>query len=74
MNEAGVQKSVSKIIELAGAGSAIAFKVDVSKEEQIKALVEKAVNTFGKFLISPKKKKVACNKLNAHLRKTGHYV
>lgn len=48
VNEAGVQKSVAKIIEIAGAGAAIAVKVDVSKEEQIKALVDKALDTFGK--------------------------
>lgn len=47
VNEAGVNKSVAKIVALAGAEAAIAFKVDVSKEDQVKALVEKTVNTFG---------------------------
>ncbi|KAI9249583.1 hypothetical protein EDC94DRAFT_325255 [Helicostylum pulchrum] len=47
LNEAGVNKSVAKIMEIAGADAAIAFKVDVSKEDQVKALIEKTVDTFG---------------------------
>ena len=47
VNEAGAKKSVAKIIELAGPDSAISFKVDVSKEDQVKALVDKAVDTYG---------------------------
>ncbi|KAI9361413.1 hypothetical protein BD770DRAFT_22759 [Pilaira anomala] len=47
VNEAGAKKSVAKIIELAGPDSAIPFKVDVSKEDQVKALVDKAVDVYG---------------------------
>lgn len=49
INEAGVQKTVAKIGQLVGDASAIPYKVDVSKENEVKALVETAVNTFGKL-------------------------
>lgn len=47
LNEAGVQKAVAKITEAVGEGNAIAVKVDVSKEAQVKDLVQKAVDTYG---------------------------
>lgn len=48
LNEAGAQKAVAKINQTVGDGTAIAVKVDVSKEAEIQALVEKAVDTYGK--------------------------
>ncbi|KAL9548957.1 hypothetical protein PS6_006315 [Mucor atramentarius] len=51
VNEKGVQNTVTKISELVGSGVAIPFKADVSKEDQVKALVEKAVEEYGKRLI-----------------------
>lgn len=57
INEAGALKTVAKIDQLVGQGSAVAFKTDVSKEEEVKALVDKAVDTYGNkhrfFIISP---------------------
>jgi NAD(P)-dependent dehydrogenase (short-subunit alcohol dehydrogenase family) len=47
VNETGAQKTVAKITQLIGDGASIAFKADVSKEAQVKALVDKAVDTFG---------------------------
>ena len=51
VNEKGVQNTVTKISELVGSGVAIPFKADVSKEDQVKALVEKAVEEYGKRLV-----------------------
>lgn len=48
VNEAGAQKAVAKINQAVGEGTALAVKVDVSKEAEVKALVEKAVDTYGK--------------------------
>lgn len=48
INETGATKTVNKIDQLVGQGSAVAFKADVSKEQEVKALVDKAVDTFGK--------------------------
>ncbi|CAO3702551.1 unnamed protein product [Rhizopus stolonifer] len=50
LNEEGVKKTVARIPELTGhKDAAIAFKVDVSKEAEVKALVDKAVDVFGKL-------------------------
>ncbi|CAO3640272.1 unnamed protein product [Mucor fragilis] len=49
VNEKGVQNTVTKISELVGSGVALPFKADVSKEDQVKALVEKAVEEYGKL-------------------------
>lgn len=49
VNEKGVQKTVAKISELVGEGASIPFKADVSKEAEVKALVEKAVESFGTY-------------------------
>lgn len=49
VNEKGVQKTVAKISELVSSGVAISFKADVSKEDQVKALVDKALEEFGKY-------------------------
>jgi len=49
VNEKGVQKTVAKISELVSSGVAIPFKADVSKEDQVKALVDKALKEFGKL-------------------------
>ncbi|KAI8979980.1 hypothetical protein BDB01DRAFT_798336 [Pilobolus umbonatus] len=49
VNEAGVMKTVAKITQLVGEGVAIPFKVDVSREDEVKSLVDTAVNTFGKL-------------------------
>ncbi|KAG0163036.1 hypothetical protein DFQ30_000827 [Apophysomyces sp. BC1015] len=51
LNEEGAAATAKKINELFGENSAIAFKTDVSKEEQVKALVDKAVETYGKLSI-----------------------
>lgn len=48
VNEAGAQKAVAKINQTVGEGTALAVKVDVSKEAEVKALVEKAVDTYGR--------------------------
>ena len=48
LNEKGVEKTVAKISELVSSGVAIPFKADVSKEDQVKALVDKALEEFGK--------------------------
>jgi NAD(P)-dependent dehydrogenase (short-subunit alcohol dehydrogenase family) len=48
LNDVGVQKTVLKIEDMVGKNSAVAIKVDVSKEDQVKAMVDKAVDTFGK--------------------------
>lgn len=49
MNEAGAQKAVAKINQAVVEGTSIALKVDVSKEAEVKAMVEKAVDHFGKL-------------------------
>ncbi|CEG63866.1 Putative Glucose 1-dehydrogenase [Rhizopus microsporus] len=50
LNEEGTKKTVSKIAEIVGKeGTSVPFKVDVSKEAEVKALVDKAVDTFGKL-------------------------
>ncbi|CEP16383.1 hypothetical protein [Parasitella parasitica] len=50
INEKGIQNTVARIAELAGKeASAIAVRTDVSKEEEVKALVEKAVEEFGRL-------------------------
>ncbi|KAI8061652.1 D123-domain-containing protein [Gongronella butleri] len=49
LNDKGAEATVAKITQLFGEGRAIAFKVDVSKEEQMEALVKEAVKTFGKL-------------------------
>ncbi|KAJ8653404.1 hypothetical protein O0I10_010950 [Lichtheimia ornata] len=51
LNEQGIQKTVAKITELVGKDRAIAVKTDVSKEDQVKHLVDTAVKTFGKLNI-----------------------
>lgn len=51
LNEQGIQKTVAKITEMVGQDRAIAVKVDVSKEDQVKHLVDTAVKTFGKLNI-----------------------
>ncbi|KAG1150679.1 hypothetical protein G6F37_001768 [Rhizopus arrhizus] len=52
LNEEGAKKTVAKISELVGKQDvAIAFKVDVSKESEVKALVDKAVEVYGKLNI-----------------------
>lgn len=47
INETGAQKTVAKISQLVDERVSIAFKADVSKEDQVKALVDKAVDTYG---------------------------
>jgi NAD(P)-dependent dehydrogenase (short-subunit alcohol dehydrogenase family) len=54
VNETGAQKTVAKITQMVGEGVSISFKADVSKEDQVKALVDKAVDTYGNV----KKKRV----------------
>ena len=49
LNEAGVQKCSDKINEAYGKDASIAFKIDVSKEAQVKELVQKAVDTYGTY-------------------------
>ncbi|KAI8876851.1 oxidoreductase [Backusella circina FSU 941] len=49
VNETGVKKTVLKIEEMVGKNTAVAIKVDVSKEDQVKAMVDKAVDTYGKL-------------------------
>jgi NAD(P)-dependent dehydrogenase (short-subunit alcohol dehydrogenase family) len=49
INETGASKTAAKIEQLIGQGAAIAVKTDVSNEEQVKALVDKAVETYGKL-------------------------
>ncbi|CAO3683496.1 unnamed protein product [Rhizopus microsporus] len=50
LNEEGTKKTVAKIAEIVGKeGTSVPFKVDVSKEAEVKALVDKAVDTFGKL-------------------------
>ncbi|SAM04352.1 hypothetical protein [Absidia glauca] len=49
LNEIGAQATVDKITQLFGRDRAIAVKVDVSKEDQVAALVQRAVATFGKL-------------------------
>ncbi|KAF7727665.1 hypothetical protein EC973_007323 [Apophysomyces ossiformis] len=51
LNEEGAAKAAKKINELYGDNNAIAVKTDVSKEEDIKALVDKAMETYGKLNI-----------------------
>ncbi|KAI9496190.1 hypothetical protein BDB00DRAFT_135670 [Zychaea mexicana] len=51
LNEQGIQKTVEKITSVAGEKRAIAVKTDVSKEEQVKHLVDTAVKTYGKLNI-----------------------
>lgn len=48
LNEAGVQKTVEKITAAIGPNLAIGVKVDISKEDQVKNLVDTAVSQFGK--------------------------
>ncbi|KAI9007936.1 hypothetical protein CLU79DRAFT_711680 [Phycomyces nitens] len=50
LNEEGAKKTVAKIAQIYGEGLAIALKVDVSKEDQIKHAVDLAVEKFGKSL------------------------
>jgi NAD(P)-dependent dehydrogenase (short-subunit alcohol dehydrogenase family) len=49
LNDTGAQATVDKITQLFGRDRAIAVKVDVSKEDQVEALVQRAVGTFGKL-------------------------
>ncbi|GAA5844516.1 hypothetical protein JCM11251_004200 [Rhodosporidiobolus azoricus] len=50
INETAAQRAVELIEkQVPGANKAIAVKVDVSKEQEIKAMVDKAVETFGRL-------------------------
>ncbi|ORY96463.1 hypothetical protein BCR43DRAFT_514859 [Syncephalastrum racemosum] len=49
LNEAGVQKTVEKITAAIGPNLAIGVKVDISKEDQVKHLVDTAVSQFGRL-------------------------
>ncbi|CAO3588807.1 unnamed protein product [Absidia cylindrospora] len=49
LNDKGANDTVQKITSLFGPDGAIAVKVDVSKEDQVEAMVQQAVTTFGKL-------------------------
>ncbi|KAL0091296.1 short-chain dehydrogenase [Phycomyces blakesleeanus] len=51
LNEEGAKKTAARIAATYGEGLAIAVKVDVSKEDQIKNVVDLAVEKFGKLSI-----------------------
>lgn len=51
INLVTAEKTVESIVKLVGSSdSAVAFKVDVSKESEVKDLVEQTVSKFGNFL------------------------
>lgn len=47
LNEKGLNATLEKIEKFAGPNKAIAVPTDVSKEEQVKRLVDTAVEKFG---------------------------
>lgn len=47
LNEKGLSATLEKIEKVAGPNKAIAVPTDVSKEEQVKRLVDTAVEKFG---------------------------
>jgi NAD(P)-dependent dehydrogenase (short-subunit alcohol dehydrogenase family) len=49
INLQGAQVTVDMITELFGEGNAFAFKVNVAKEEEVKDLVDAAVEKYGKL-------------------------
>jgi NAD(P)-dependent dehydrogenase (short-subunit alcohol dehydrogenase family) len=49
INLEGAQVTVDKITELYGEGNACAFKANVAKEEEVKELVDAAVEKYGKL-------------------------
>jgi NAD(P)-dependent dehydrogenase (short-subunit alcohol dehydrogenase family) len=49
INLEGAQVTVDKITELYGEGNAFAFKANVAKEEEVKELVDAAVEKYGKL-------------------------
>jgi NAD(P)-dependent dehydrogenase (short-subunit alcohol dehydrogenase family) len=49
INEKGAQVTVDKITELYGPDNACTFKCNVAKEEEVKALVDTAVEKYGKL-------------------------
>lgn len=49
INFPGAQLTVDKITELFGEGNAFAFKVNVAKEDEVKDLVDAAVEKYGKL-------------------------
>ncbi|MGN7408770.1 MULTISPECIES: SDR family NAD(P)-dependent oxidoreductase [unclassified Sporosarcina] len=47
LNEEGAKKAADEIVQ--NGGQAIPFKVDVSNEEEVKAMVEKTIEAFGRL-------------------------